>query len=49
MTSLHALLLAAALGLLAACNTISGAGEDIEAGGRGISNTAEEAEREISQ
>ena len=49
MTSVHALLLAASFGLLAACNTIGGAGEDIEAGGAAISDTAEETEREMSQ
>lgn len=30
-------------GLLAACNTVEGAGKDIEGAGRGIKNTAQDA------
>ena len=30
-------------GLLAACNTVEGAGEDIQAGGQAVENTAEDA------
>jgi predicted small secreted protein len=30
-------------GLMAACNTVEGAGKDIEGAGRGIKNTAEDA------
>ncbi|MDZ7710850.1 MAG: entericidin A/B family lipoprotein [Roseovarius sp.] len=33
---------------LAACNTVEGAGEDVEEGGEAISNTAQEAEQELS-
>lgn len=44
---LRSLLLAAALGTaavaLAACNTVEGAGEDIQAGGRAIDEAAEDA------
>jgi entericidin B len=32
----------------AACNTIGGVGEDVEAGGEAISDTAQEAEQELS-
>jgi len=42
-TVLSALLFAG----LAACNTVEGAGEDVEAGGEAISETANEAEQEI--
>ena len=34
---------------LAACNTVEGAGEDVESGGEAISNTAQEAEQELSE
>jgi predicted small secreted protein len=34
---------------LAACNTVQGAGEDVEAGGEAITETAREAEQEISE
>lgn len=34
---------------LAACNTIEGAGEDVSAGGDAISQTASEAQKEISE
>ena len=34
----------AALGTLSACNTVQGAGEDIQAGGAAVSNAAEETE-----
>ena len=46
---LHRLLIA--LGLLAglaACNTISGAGKDIEAAGEAITETAEETKEDLS-
>ncbi len=42
---LFAMLLFAAT--LAGCNTMQGAGEDIEAGGEAVSDTAEEVEDEI--
>lgn len=32
---------------LAACNTVEGAGRDISAGGRAISNTAESVEKKM--
>ncbi len=35
-------------GGLAACNTVSGAGEDIQAGGEVISDTADSTKKEIS-
>lgn len=39
---LAALFLAGALGTLAGCNTVEGAGKDIEQGGRVIKNEARE-------
>lgn len=36
------------IGALAACNTVSGAGKDISAGGEAISDGAEEVKEEIS-
>jgi predicted small secreted protein len=42
--ALAALFLALAL---AGCNTVRGAGEDIESGGEGISDSAEEVQDEI--
>jgi entericidin B len=43
MTRLIALLLIAGAALLAGCNTIAGAGEDISKGGQAIHNSAEQA------
>ncbi|RKE39927.1 putative small secreted protein [Paraburkholderia sp. BL23I1N1] len=43
MTRLIALLLVAGTTLLAGCNTIAGAGEDISKGGQAIHNSAEQA------
>lgn len=43
MTRLIALFLIAGTALLAGCNTVAGAGEDISKGGQAIHNTAEEA------
>lgn len=37
------------LGLLAACNTIEGAGQDIEAGGQAISETSREVQDDIAE
>lgn len=48
MKSIYALLVGlVSLGGLAACNTIGGAGEDIQAGGEAITDTAEEVQTEI--
>jgi predicted small secreted protein len=44
-TTLSVLVLAG----LAACNTFEGAGEDVEAGGDAISDTARETERDLEQ
>jgi len=44
-TALIALL---GLGALAACNTVSGAGKDIQGGGEAISDTADSAKKEIT-
>ena len=43
MTRLVALFLIAGTALLAGCNTVAGAGEDISKGGQAIHNTAEQA------
>jgi predicted small secreted protein len=43
MTRLIALLLITSTTLLAGCNTIAGAGEDISKGGQAIHNSAEQA------
>ncbi|OAJ53057.1 entericidin [Paraburkholderia ginsengiterrae] len=43
MARFIALILIAGSTLLAACNTIAGAGEDISKGGQAIHNSAEEA------
>jgi len=37
------------LGLLAACNTIEGAGQDIEAGGQAISETSRDVQDEMTE
>lgn len=49
LSGLQVLVAVATLGLLAACNTVSGAGEDIEAGGRAITDTADDTQREITE
>ncbi|MDB5789305.1 entericidin A/B family lipoprotein [Caballeronia mineralivorans] len=43
MTRLIALFLIAGTALLAGCNTVAGAGEDISKSGQAIHNTAEQA------
>jgi entericidin B len=43
MTRLIASLLIAGTALLAGCNTVAGAGEDISKGGQAIHNSAEQA------
>jgi predicted small secreted protein len=43
MTRFVALFLIAATALLAGCNTVAGAGEDISKGGQAIHNSAEQA------
>lgn len=47
MTSSRLLLLLAALPLMAACNTVEGLGQDVQAAGRGVSNAAGYVEREV--
>lgn len=37
------------LGALGACNTIAGAGEDIQGAGKGVERAAEEVEEEIDE
>ena len=43
MRNLVALALMAASMLIAACNTVEGAGQDVSAAGHAVSNTAEDA------
>jgi predicted small secreted protein len=43
MTRIVALFMIAATALLASCNTVAGAGEDISKGGQAIHNSAEQA------
>jgi predicted small secreted protein len=43
MTQLIALLLIAGTAILAGCNTVAGAGEDLSKGGQAIHNSAEQA------
>lgn len=46
--SISVLLVAAAMALsigLSACNTVKGAGEDVQAAGEAVSNTAEDAKK----
>jgi entericidin B len=38
---LAVLALSASAGLLSACNTVAGAGQDVSAGGRAVTNSAE--------
>ncbi|MGG7566389.1 entericidin A/B family lipoprotein [Rhodovulum sp. DZ06] len=38
-----------AFSVLAACNTVEGAGRDIQAGGKAVSNAAEEVEQEMQE
>ncbi len=47
MKSLMALLAAACMALLAGCNTIEGAGKDIETGGDKIQDTARDVKRSM--
>ena len=44
----HLLIVMTMLGLMA-CNTIEGAGEDIEAGGSAVSDAANETKEEMKQ
>lgn len=37
----------ALFGLLAACNTVEGLGQDIEAGGEAVTETADDVQQEI--
>lgn len=49
LMSLMMLAFAGAVALpLAACNTVEGAGEDLSAGGRAISNTADKTKKELT-
>lgn len=49
MKTIKAMLLALLFAGLAACNTVEGAGRDVEEGGEAISNTAQDAEQELSE
>lgn len=39
----------AGLGLLTACNTVEGAGRDIQAGGEFVTDSAQEVEQELDE
>jgi entericidin B len=47
MRPLTTLILAGLLGLLAACNTVSGMGEDLQSGGEAITDTADDAQQQM--
>jgi predicted small secreted protein len=47
MRLMNSLILAGLLGLLAACNTVSGFGEDLSSGGEAISDTAQDVEQDL--
>jgi len=47
MRVVQGLIAAGLLALLAACNTVGGMGQDLEAGGEAITGTAQEAERSM--
>ena len=50
MASVHKflpLIAAAMLGLLAACNTMQGLGQDIEAGGENLQESAQETKKKL--
>lgn len=49
MKTIKAMLPALLFAGLAACNTVEGAGRDVEEGGEAISNTAQDAEQELSE
>lgn len=49
MKTITAALSAVVFAGLAACNTVEGAGQDVESGGEAISDTARDAEHEISE
>lgn len=47
MRLINRLLLALAVATLAACNTVSGVGEDIQSGGEALTDTAEDTQQEL--
>ena len=47
MNKLVALMLLVAIGGLSACNTIEGAGKDIQSGGEAVSDTARDVKKEM--
>lgn len=47
MKQLIALILLVAIGGLAGCNTIEGAGKDIQSGGDAVSDTARDVKKEM--
>lgn len=49
MKTITATLSVLVLAGLAACNTVEGAGQDVQGGGEAISDTARETERDLSQ
>jgi entericidin B len=47
MTFLMALIMLSALGTVAGCNTVAGAGKDIERGGEKIQDEAKEVQKKL--
>jgi entericidin B len=45
MRIVHALALTSLMAILAACNTVAGAGQDLQTGGEAITDSAQDAER----
>jgi len=43
MKTIAAVLLAASIGLLSGCNTVAGAGKDVQAGGAAVERAADKA------
>ena len=47
MKMIWALILAATIGILSACNTVKGAGKDIQSTGEAIDNTATKVQNKL--
>lgn len=47
MKSIYALFLASVFALVAGCNTVAGAGKDIERGGEKVQDTAKDVQQKL--
>lgn len=47
MRLINGLMLGAVLAVLAACNTVGGMGQDLQSGGEAITDSAQDAERQM--